>query len=617
KAVADVDKREKVVYQNFAIVRERFLGDKADLEAAIKAFGEWKPTRDSVIQAFKEGRRDDAAVITKTRGAGQVAEIEKTLDKVADFATKKAAAFMKNAEETSDRNQLISRLLMAFSVVSGALIAFFSTRSITRPINAMTGVMGELSRDNLTVDVPFADHGDEIGEMAQSVGHFKNQLLRVRQLEKDQEEQKLRAEEDRVAAMRKLADSFEDRVGKVVQTVTSAATELQVSASQMSATATETSAQATTVAGAAQQASANVQTVASATDELAASITEIAHQVERSQSVATQAEQEANHTTELVRTLSASVNKIGEVVKLINDIASQTNLLALNATIEAARAGEAGKGFAVVASEVKNLANQTAKATEEIAGQISAVQDGTAKAVSAIDSISQVINQMGEISSSVASAVQQQTAATGEIARNIDQAAAGTQEVTANIASVEQAASETGAAATQISASSADLSKQAEYLRREVDEFLTQVRADKKDMKLMNWQPHLSLGVSSIDRHHQEIIAELNSFYAKMSSGQGRDGAISMLSTLSKTIRIHFEEEEALMAKHGFPGRDGHSRQHHSFLDRFATLKQAVETDRDGANRELFDYVSVWLKDHIETQDGTFATFLRDRKVAA
>ncbi|OAN51422.1 hypothetical protein A6A04_16000 [Paramagnetospirillum marisnigri] len=332
KAVADVDAREKKVYEKFALVRERFLGDKSDVEAAAKAFADWKPIRDQVIAAIRDGRREDAATITKTLGANQVAQVNATLTKVIAFSFDKAEAFMKNAEAVSHQAELYTRIAMAAAVVLGLLIAWLVGGSITKPVNAMTRVMGDLAANNLPVQVPHADRRDEIGLMAKAVEHFKNQLVRVKQLEGEQEAQKARSEAERKAALRQLASTFEDSVGKVIETVTSAATELQASSSQMAGTASETSAQASTVASASQQASANVETVAAATEELSSSISEIARQVERSQSVAARAEQEAQSTTDQVRALSENAAKIGEVVNLINDIAAQTNLLALNAT---------------------------------------------------------------------------------------------------------------------------------------------------------------------------------------------------------------------------------------------------------------------------------------------
>jgi len=508
-------------------------------------------------------------------------------------------------------------VMTVLALALGGILSFLIARGIVKPVAAMTGVMAQLANHNLSVAVPYADRGDEIGAMAKSVAHFKDQLIRVRQLEADQEEQKRRAEADRLAAMRKMADTFEGSVGKVIESVTSAATELQAASGQMAGTATETSAQATTVAASAQQASANVQTVASATEELAASIKEIAHQVQRSQSVSVRAGEEAQSTTRQIRALSETAGKIGEVVKLINDIAAQTNLLALNATIEAARAGDAGKGFAVVAGEVKSLANQTAKATEEIANQIKAVQDGTSNAVQAIDSISKVIGEMGEISAAVAAAVEQQTGATSEIARNIEQAASGTEEVSSNIVSVEQAAGETGSAAEQIKASATDLSIQAEYLRGEVGRFLTQVRADKNDLTLLHWSDDLAFGIASIDNHHRKIFDEINAFYRQMMSGEGGKAAIAVSSELGRTVKTHFDEEEALMLRRGYGDRANHCAKHKEFLDRFATLRADIEAGRADAAPAMFDYLSTWLRNHIEKDDRQLASFLPDMRVAA
>ena len=381
--------------------------------------------------------------------------------------------------------RLISSSLAVLGIlVLLVLVTYLLSRSVVVPIRSLTGTMDRLAGGDLDADVREGNRGDELGKMARSLQVFKENLIRVRNLEADQNEQKRLAEEERKTALRKMADVFETEVGSVVQTVTSAAVQLQSSAKQMAASASQTSSEATTVASAAEQASSNVQTVASAAEQLTASINEISDQVGRSHGVAERAGNEARQTTELIERLSANVVNIGEIVALIDGIAAQTNLLALNATIEAARAGDAGKGFAVVASEVKNLASQTAKATSEIGAKIGVVQTGTAEAVKAIAAIADVINEMGGISASVASAVQEQTAATGEIARGVDQAAIGTQEVSRSIGSVETAARETGQTAHQITEASGDLSKQADLLKREVGRFLEQVRSDGNNMGL-------------------------------------------------------------------------------------------------------------------------------------
>ncbi|MDH3474550.1 MAG: methyl-accepting chemotaxis protein, partial [Rhodospirillales bacterium] len=261
-------------------------------------------------------------------------------------------------------------------------------------------------------------------------------------------------------------------VGEVVDIVASAANELESAATSLSATAEETSKQATNVASASEQATNNVQTVASATEELASSIQEISRQVQEAHSVATRAAEEANKTNETVDGLAQDAQKIGDVVDLIKAIAEKTNLLALNATIEAARAGEAGKGFAVVASEVKSLANQTAKATDDIASQIGSMQATTTAAVQAIQEITKTIHTISETATAIAGAVEEQQAATQEIARNVQEASTGTQEVSSNIGGVEQAAGETGASANQVLEASRELQTQGQKLRDEIEGFL-------------------------------------------------------------------------------------------------------------------------------------------------
>jgi len=348
---------------------------------------------------------------------------------------------------------------------------------VVGPIAGMTGVMRRLAGGDLTVQVAGANRRDEVGEMAKAVQVFKDGLIHVAALEEETALARVGAEAQRKAAMREMADNFEAAVGGIVGMVTASATELQATAQSMSGTAAETAGQSTAVAAAAEEAASNVGTVAAAAEELGSSVQEIGRQVSGSAQLAQAAVNEASQTASLVQELSGAVAKIGDVVTMITSIAGQTNLLALNATIEAARAGEAGRGFAVVAAEVKELANQTARATDEISTQIARIQGSTGQAVSAIGSITTRIQEISGVATAIAAAVEEQGAATQEIVRNVAQAALGTGEVTSNIAGVAGAAEETGAAASQVLASASELSRQSESLSTEVDRFLATVRA--------------------------------------------------------------------------------------------------------------------------------------------
>ncbi|WP_050750744.1 bacteriohemerythrin [Paramagnetospirillum magneticum] len=606
-----INKEWKAYLTTELAAEEKVIADKIKT-----ALPDYLSEKNKVIELLKANDPDKATSLANGPALQKFMHLDEQI--VANIELQERIAKEEYEEGKASASQKInfSLTLGGLALALGAAIAFVIARSITGPVNGIKGCMEQLTAGNLSAEVPGVDRGDELGQMAKAVGVFKEGLLRVKEMEAEQEAQKARAEAERKAAMRQLANTFEGSVGKVIQTVTSAATQLQVSSTQMASTAAETSAQATTVASASQQASANVETVAAATEELSSSITEIAKQVERSQSVASRAQDEAANTNVQIRALSENANKIGEIVNLINDIASQTNLLALNATIEAARAGDAGKGFAVVANEVKHLATQTGKATEEIASQIRAVQDGTNNAVHAIDGITKVISEMGEISASVASAVEEQAAATQEIARNVEQAAAGTAEVSSSVVTVEQAARDTGAAAEQIHSAATDLSQQSEFLRAEVGRFLDQVRSDQSDVKLLNWDNALNMGIGNIDRHHREMFDEVNRLYAKMSQGNGAEAGQGMITLIDTVMGSHFREEEEVMSRNSYPHLDEHRRHHRDFLDRAKSHKGAVQSGDPTAAAKMFEYVATWLTNHIQMEDGKLANYLKAKKVA-
>ncbi len=373
------------------------------------------------------------------------------------------------------RNFAIGAAIVALLVSIG--LGGFIVWSIGKDCAGIIAPMQTLARGDLTAEVAGRGYPTEFGKIADAVQVFKEGMIRMRALEEETLTARLAAEEQRKAAMRDMADAFERAVGGIVGLVSSSATELQATAQQMTATAQETASQSTTVAAAAEEASTNVNTVATAAEELGSSVQEIGRQVTGSAHLAQAAVGEADQTAHLVQALSQNAARIGDMVGMISGIAGQTNLLALNATIEAARAGAAGRGFAVVASEVKALAEQTAKATEEIARQIGEVQGVTAQAVTAIGGITGRIREIDSVATSIAAAVEEQGAATQEIVRNVAQASAGANEVTGNIAGVAQASEETGAAASQVLSAASELSRQSEHLGAEVARFLATVRA--------------------------------------------------------------------------------------------------------------------------------------------
>jgi methyl-accepting chemotaxis protein len=404
-------------------------------------------------------------------------DVTASLDRLVHETVQGAQSLRETMLSSVDASQRLAMMLSLISLIASAAAAWVLSRSITKPLKSIEETLGQLAAGNLATIVPYAERRDEIGAMARAV-----EVLKGNGLERVRLEQAAKAREADTAAekqrlMAELAQSFESKVGGLVQSLAVAATDMENAARGMSATAEQTHHESGVVAGCATETSSNVQAVAAATEELAASAGEIGSQVNQSTSISAKALQDARRTNETVQALAVGAQKIGDVVALINTIAGQTNLLALNATIEAARAGEAGRGFAVVASEVKALATQTSKATEEISAHIAHIQSATEEAVAAIRGIGSTIEEVHQIATAVAAAAEEQQAATQEIARTVAQAAHGTQEVTRSIAVVQQAATHTGTSAEKVVEAARGLSRDSSNLSREVQGFLKGIKA--------------------------------------------------------------------------------------------------------------------------------------------
>jgi methyl-accepting chemotaxis protein len=442
---------------------------KADLRKALADY-------QHDFQAWMETALKLAAELKAT------SEAFSAVEPVIEAVSKSVNTIRTEAERQNSSERAYIQLVIEIAIGVIAMLVMgaglFIGRSVSKPLTKMTAAMIELANGNFAIVLPGLGRRDEIGEIAEAVETFK-----VKSERKAREEAEAKAQQDRLAAeqrradMLKMADGFESAVGQIVETVSSASTELEASATTLTSTATRSQQLSVMVAGAAEEASANVQSVASATEELSSSVNEISRQVQASARMANEAVGQAQQTNDKVGELSKAAARIGDVVELINTIAGQTNLLALNATIEAARAGAAGRGFAVVASEVKALAEQTAKATGEIGQQIAGIQSATEESVSAIREISGTIQKLSEISSTIAAAVEEQGAATQEISRNVQQASEGTTQVSSHVADVRQGAAETGSASSQVLSAAQLLSGDSNRLKLEVGRFLNSVRA--------------------------------------------------------------------------------------------------------------------------------------------
>jgi methyl-accepting chemotaxis protein len=472
------------IVENNTAIRQRYETmisgpeERAFYDEWAKNWQNYKDLAAKVMEASrKEAGRLPREAIELNKTAAKLGEdSDAALEKDIAFNNTGADKETKNAASTYASALTMLAVILGIAIVFGAAVSFYVIRDVSNGIASIAKPMQILGQGDLSADVPHQGESTEIGTMADALQVFKEALI-AKKVADEAAARDAEAKIERGRRVDQVTRDFESMIGDIVNTVSSASSQLEASAGTLSATASRSQELATTVSAASEEATANVQSVASATEELSSSVNEISRQVQDSARMASEAVSQARTTTDRVSELSKAAARIGDVVELINTVAGQTNLLALNATIEAARAGEAGRGFAVVAAEVKALAEQTAKATGEIGQQISGIQAATHDSVTAIKEISGTIEKLSEISSTIAAAVEEQGAATQEISRNVQQAAQGTQQVSSNISDVQRGANETGSASSQVLSAAKSLSGDSGRLRSEVDKFLASVRA--------------------------------------------------------------------------------------------------------------------------------------------
>ncbi len=588
------------------------------LEAALAASNE---TNDKVIALAEQGKSADAHRIMGEEGDLRLAEVDRIIEELSSIEN----AHLKASGEAAARLESRMKWLLVGGLCCGLALAFafalVITRSVTQPMSVGVGLLDEVSRGNLAVDVPasLTERRDEIGTLSRSL---QAMVVNLRRLVGD--------------------------LNSGTHLLATASTDLSTIANQMAGGSRKTSAKANSVAAAAEQmsqnsasvasgmelATTNLSTVAGSTEEMTSTIGEIAVTSEKARAITRDASEQADRVTGLVQTLSRSANDIGKVTETITQISDQTKLLALNATIEAARAGAAGKGFAVVAHEIKELARQTADATEDIRGKVEGIQNSTSGTLGDLERISSVIREITEIVNSIATAIEEQSSVTKDIARNVSEAVSGvtdanqrvgqmaeaSQSVAREIVLVNEAAGEMATGSEQSLTRAAELAQLAEDLRKIVAQFRTgpaaagtpatasksasrSVAAPGAHRPFIEWTDDLSVGVPAMDAHHKKLVDLINQLHAALREGRSRDAVGVALEELARYVEYHFAAEEKLMREHRCSGLPEQEKAHADLITKVAELRRDFSSGQQGLGVEVLGILKDWLVNHIQRKD--------------